>query len=39
MVSPRLLVIPDTSDGIAAIEEWANRVGALRELGDDSRDG
>ncbi len=30
MVSPRLLVIPDTSDGIEAIEEWANRVGALR---------
>ena len=32
MVSPRRLVIPDTSDGIEAIEEWANRVGALRGL-------
>ncbi len=32
MVSPRTLVIPDTSDGIDAIEAWANRVGALRGI-------
>lgn len=32
MVSPRMLVIPDTSDGIDAIESWASRVGAMRGI-------
>jgi hypothetical protein len=30
MVSPRLLVVPDTVDGIDVLEAWASRVGALR---------